>query len=105
MVVHDDADRSQIEIVPGVHFTTDREDLEALLRDDGEHVTKYFVGYAGWSSEQLEGEIEIGSWLQAPADAKQVFEPGPRQWQKWVTIITGEMRVLPDKLPDDPNLN
>jgi putative transcriptional regulator len=105
MTIHDDADRSQIEIVPGVHFTTDREDVEALLREDDEHAKRFLVGYAGWSSEQLEGEIEIGSWLQAPADAKQIFDPGVRQWQKWVTIITGELKVSPDKLPDDPSLN
>lgn len=105
MLVHDDAERSQIEVMPGVHFTTDREDVEAMLRAADGRVLKFFVGYAGWSSDQLEGELEIGSWLQAPADAKQVFEPGLRQWQKWVTIITGELRVSPDKLPDDPSLN
>ena len=105
MVVHDDPTRSQIEIAPGIHFTADRDDVEALLRDDERPARRFFAGYAGWSQEQLEGEIEIGSWLQAPATPKQVFDPGPRQWQKWVTIITAELKVSPEKLPDDPTLN
>lgn len=104
MALHGDPERSQIDVADGVYFTTERDDIEWLLREpDGE--ARFFVGYAGWGAGQLEGEIETGSWLSTPADAKQVLTPGPRQWEKWVTILTGELNVSPDALPDDPSLN
>jgi putative transcriptional regulator len=104
MAIHQDSDKAQIEIVPGVCFTADKDDIETFLRQDDAEI-RYFVGYTGWGTGQLEAEIEAGSWLQAPTDARQVFQPGPRQWQKWVTIITAELGVNPDALPDDPSLN
>jgi putative transcriptional regulator len=104
MTLHDDPLRSQIDVSEGVHFTADPEDVAAILRDPGEN-TRFFVGYAGWGAGQLEGELEIGSWLQTPATPEQVFTPSQRLWQKWVTILTGELNVKPESLPDDPSLN
>ena len=104
MALHDDPERSQIAVGGGIHFTTEREDIEYLLTT-GEGNARFFVGYAGWGAGQLDGEIEVGSWLSTPADAKQVLTPGPRQWEKWVTILTAELNVSPDALPDDPSLN
>jgi putative transcriptional regulator len=102
MTLHDDPMRSQIDVGDGV--TADPEDVAAILRDPGERA-RFFVGYAGWGAGQLEGELEIGSWLQTPATPEQVFAPGTRLWQKWVTILTGELNVKPQSLPDDPSLN
>jgi putative transcriptional regulator len=34
---------------------------------------KIFIGYCGWDSQQLEGEIEEGSWLIEDAGSKVVF--------------------------------
>ncbi len=104
MALHDDPTRSQIEVGGGIHFTTEREDIEYLLRT-GEASARFFIGYAGWGAGQLDGEIETGSWLSTPAEFKQVLNPGPRQWEKWVTILTAELGVSPDALPDDPSLN
>jgi putative transcriptional regulator len=34
---------------------------------------KIFIGYCGWDAQQLEGEIEEGSWLIENAGSKVVF--------------------------------
>jgi putative transcriptional regulator len=36
-----------------------------------------YLGYAGWSSEQLRKEVELGSWFIFPADAVTVFSSDP----------------------------
>lgn len=104
MALHDDPARSQIDVQGEIYFTTERQDIESLLREEG-RAARYFVGYAGWAAGQLESEIDIGSWLCTPAAAEQVLVPKPRQWENWVTILTGELKVSPDALPEDPSLN
>ena len=52
MVVHTNETQSDIEVFPGVYFTTDREKIEWLMNhNDG--AIKFFVGYAGWAAGQL----------------------------------------------------
>ncbi len=104
MAIHTEAAHAQIEVQPGLCFATEKEDIEPFLQD-ADARARFFVGYAGWGTGQLEGEIEIGSWLTTPATVDAAFQSDPRQWNKWVTIITGELGVQPDALPDDPSLN
>ena len=39
---------------------------------------RVFAGYAGWGSEQLEAEIEEGSWYVLPAEPADLFGPQPQ---------------------------
>jgi len=36
-----------------------------------------YLGYAGWTKEQLRMEVELGSWFIFPADASTVFSEDP----------------------------
>jgi putative transcriptional regulator len=36
-----------------------------------------YLGYAGWSNDQLRKEVELGSWFIFPADARTVFNLDP----------------------------
>ncbi len=71
---------------------------------DGAEV-RGFLGYAGWGREQLEGEIDEGSWLLAEAGVRHVFGIEPEKL--WSTVLWeqgGATRwiVLDDV---DPSLN
>ena len=104
MVVHTHETQSDIEVFPGVYFTTDREKIEWLLNhNDG--AIKFFVGYAGWAAGQLESEIETESWLIAPADARVVLDGDMEQWSKLMTQLTLGKWIDPERIPDDPSLN
>ena len=104
MVLHNDAARSDVEVRPGVHFSTDRESIEWLLaHHDGP--AKYFVGYAGWAAGQLESELERGSWLTLPATDDQIFKAGDDLWSKLLTTATLSKWIDPSRIPDDPTLN
>ena len=106
MVVHDNISGSQIDVIDGVHFTTDREEIESLLLNT-EAKIKCFVGYSGWAASQLEMEFEAGSWLTFPADSDQIFNapPGDEQYMKLIQKITIGQWIDPEKIPDDPNVN
>ena len=104
MVLHTDGTRSDMEVRPGVHFSTDRAEIEWLLaHHDG--ASKYFVGYAGWAGGQLESELERGSWLTLPATDDQIFKSGNELWSKLLTTATLSEWIDPSRIPDDPSLN
>ena len=44
-----------------------------------------YLGYAGWTIDQLRMEVELGAWFIFPADASTVFNPDPDSL--WLRMI------------------
>jgi putative transcriptional regulator len=107
MVLHADDVYSEIEVMKGVYFCTRRDTIERLVADNSSAM-KFFVGYAGWSTGQLEAELKEGSWLSAPADPKLVFEGDDELWAALVRALSKAAvvgLVDPKLIPDDPSVN
>ena len=90
MAVHGQSSLSDTEILSGVHFTADVEKLEQLVarNDDG---LRIFVGHAGWTSGQLEDELEAGGWMTTPAKQNQVLQSDDDLWDKVTKQIGNSM--------------
>ena len=57
--------------------------IEAASRGLGPKRYLFTLGYSGWGPRQLEGEIERGDWLIAPADETLIFETtGDAAWDR-----------------------
>ena len=107
MVVHTHEDMAQLEVLPGVFFSTEEKDVEWLVEHNSEPI-RFFVGYAGWSAGQLEGELASGSWLTMPATAQHIFEPDDDPWttvMKALNRATGSPHLNPKFIPKDPSMN
>jgi putative transcriptional regulator len=66
---------------------------------------RIFAGYAGWGAEQLELEIEEGSWYVVPALAPDVFREDPADlWREVMRRQPGELAWHSTR-PVDPNVN
>jgi putative transcriptional regulator len=66
---------------------------------------RIFAGYAGWRSEQLEDEIEEGSWYVVPSAPDDVFDADPESlWSRVLRRQPGELAWVSTR-PFDPNLN
>lgn len=64
-----------------------------------------FAGHAGWSSGQLEEEIEREDWIIAPADADLVFcEDTTDMWADVLRSLGGTYELLA-RMPEDPSVN
>ena len=66
--------RSSLKIPHGLTMTTSQDILEALAAGAGPQQFLMALGYAGWSSGQLEDEIAANGWLNVPASLEQTID-------------------------------
>ncbi|MCH9764911.1 MAG: YqgE/AlgH family protein [Alphaproteobacteria bacterium] len=69
------ADNSTLEIDDNMSLTATIDILKAIAGGSGPDRSILALGYAGWSSGQLEDEIQSNGWLHCPADPDLVFDP------------------------------
>jgi len=99
-----DDKQSEYAVAPteGIVFEPDFGSLDAYLRDTwvnlpaGKRPTfNFYLGYAGWSHGQLEGEIAAGAWLVLPADPSIVFHTSPEEgWNAALRQKGGIYKVI-----------
>jgi putative transcriptional regulator len=82
-ILHDspDFDGTESSVVPGLYVGDSAAVFEEIVRAvaDGTAHLKFriFAGCAGWSANQLEGEISRGDWLTVPATTEVLFHEDP----------------------------
>lgn len=107
MLLHGEESLSQIEVLPGVYFSTDKASAEELAaRTDA--TARFFVGYAGWGAGQLEAEMEAGGWLTLAGAAEHVFGDPEPLWntlRRRVSLLSAYPWLSPELIPDDPSVN
>lgn len=74
---------------------------------DGEWLPglRAFVGYAGWSRGQLEGEIAEHAWIVIPPTRAIVEMPCPDEAWRNIMRNSGPMMHLLSEAPDHPEKN
>jgi putative transcriptional regulator len=65
---------STVTIADDICLTATLDILRAIASGKGPEKAVLALGYAGWSSGQLESEILANGWLNCPADANLVFD-------------------------------
>ena len=81
MALHGDAGQSEQEVIPGVHFTRQKDHLLELVAGAARPLA-VFAGYSGWGGGQLEGELARGDWEVIDASAALVFGDGSTLWPR-----------------------
>ena len=80
----------------------------ALLLESEPHVEiRGYLGFAGWASGQLEGEIEQNSWYKYPVDPKYLgsSKSPVALWREMVRKFEPTFDGGLLDYPDDPSLN
>jgi putative transcriptional regulator len=104
MVLHRSEFEKDLDVMPGLFFTTERSKIQTLLRQ-GSPNARYFVGYSGWGAGQIENEMETESWVIVESDAATIFNSKETLWAKLNTRRFVGDWVDPEHLPDDPSIN
>ena len=56
------------------------------------NIVHVYLGYSGWTIEQLEHEVDLGAWYIFRGDAEAVFDPNPDSlWSR--LILETELRI------------
>jgi len=95
------------EIIKGLFWGGDIEMLKEmmLLKAIEPKDIRFFIGYSGWESQQLEMELEKNSWIIARVARKDVFGIEPTtMWETLVNKMGEEYRYWKN-FPVDPNAN
>ena len=80
MAIHTHGPLSEIEVLPGVHYTVKKKNLDGLGRLPDVPM-KIFDSHAGWGPGQLEAQIAEGIWQVAPATPELVFGDEGTMWE------------------------
>lgn len=66
---------------------------------------KFFLGYSGWESTQLENEVKENAWIINSPDLNEVFDMSTsNMWQKILHKMGGRYKMY-SNYPIDPRLN
>ncbi|MBK1649425.1 YqgE/AlgH family protein [Rhabdochromatium marinum] len=96
-VIHAGADNfdSTLMVTPDLRVTTSRDILEALAKGTGPEHCLVALGYAGWTSGQLEKELSANTWLSGPIDHDTLFKaPASERLQAAAQLIGIDLNLL-----------
>ncbi|MDI9363368.1 MAG: YqgE/AlgH family protein [Flavobacterium sp.] len=91
----------------GIYWGGNFEQVCALLKTNSltEKDIRFFIGYSGWDTNQLEAEIAEKSWITRACNSKLVFSTKPELiWKDALKGLGGEYELMPN-YPLDPQLN
>jgi putative transcriptional regulator len=97
-----------IEIAEGVFWGGDFEQAKELISNYQltENEIKFFAGYSGWTSQQLEEEILQDSWIVAEKfKSETLFSNDEHNLWKEVVIGLGQRYAHIANFPENPALN
>lgn len=87
-----------------IHFGMERDAVETM-RDDEAARLRVFIGYAGWSPGQLEGELATPTWIVSKIDPELLDKlDGTALWRALVRKNAPALTLAADA-PDHPDRN
>ena len=90
-------------VTKGVYWGGDSELMYQMIRNNlvNENEVRFFLGYAGWTPNQLETEIVEKSWRITDINANQIFNPDQvHLWENEMVRINPQYKVWTN-MPSD----
>ena len=98
---------NSIEISKGIYWGGDFESLTQLLNDKTVNPTdiRFFLGYSGWSINQLNEELKETSWIVTNNHYSNLLDVNSNDiWKQQLLKIGGEYQIWANA-PKNPSLN
>jgi putative transcriptional regulator len=97
-----------IEIGNGIFWGGDFETVQTMFQLNliSKSEIKFFLGYSGWAAEQLDGELELNSWIVSDQfDKSLIFNDEEENLWKEAVKNLGERYAHIVNFPTNPQLN
>ena len=91
----------------GIYWGGDFEQLKTMISEGSvkKQELRFFLGYAGWSASQLDGELKEHAWLVGQIPARMVMQGvGVQFWSNTLSRFDNKYRAWAN-FPEDPGLN
>ncbi|PCJ16707.1 MAG: YqgE/AlgH family protein [Gammaproteobacteria bacterium] len=86
---------SSVQIGTDLYLTTSQDILESIALGQGPESFMITLGYAGWSSHQLEDEISQNFWLTCSSDQDILFNIDiENRWQATANILGIDLNLV-----------
>ncbi|MEI6061766.1 MAG: YqgE/AlgH family protein [Bacteroidota bacterium] len=99
--------KDSLKIVEGVYWGGNMDEIKKLI-SSGEITAndiRFYAGYSGWQSKQLDREMREHSWIILDGQKKYVFGSRPSSLWKKIVITLGDEYLPWINYPKDPNMN
>ena len=88
-------DETTLGITGDISLTASTDILEAIAQGRGPSKSMLALGYAGWSSGQIEDEILANGWIHCDADPHLVFDSdNDSKWQRAIARLGADISGL-----------
>ena len=98
---------NSIEISEGIYWGGDFETVINLIRQGSviEDNVKFFLGYSGWSEDQLHKEMNSSSWVVTDDSIQHIIsEPAIDYWKNQIAALGGHYLIWANA-PENPAHN
>lgn len=95
------------EVLKGIYWGGDFETAISLIKSGqvAADSIRFYIGYSGWGTGQLDDELKEKSWLTAKANQKLVFHQEINEiWKDAIRLLGGDYEMMIN-FPIDPQLN
>lgn len=98
---------ASLPVMNGLYWGGSMESVKEMASQNllNEKNIRFFLGYSGWGTHQLEGELKRNSWAVTRITPKQIFHTKPRLLWNLLTKQLGFEYQLWHKFPSDPTMN
>jgi putative transcriptional regulator len=95
------------EIIKGLYWGGEIEQIKEMIKLGRIQPAdiRFYIGYSGWASEQLDGELKRNSWLVSYLRASTLLSAKPEElWDISLGALGSEYSHWTN-FPSDPSLN
>ncbi len=95
-----------VPLIDNLWWGGDFEHLRKLVAEGfvSENQVRFFLGYSGWDSQQLERELVENSWLVADLNAETIMNSEQNIWKQTLDGLGSKYRLW-SEFPENPTLN
>lgn len=96
-----------VEIVAGIYWGGNYEAVKSLLNQNliNDSEIRFFLGYSGWTFEQLETELKENSWALLENNYPNILKINDAEsWKEKILEMGGKYKIWANS-PEDPMLN
>ena len=96
-----------IEIYDGLYWGGNFEALKILIKTNEVKASdlRFFIGYSGWGSDQLDKELKEKSWIVAPSKTEHIMDTNPEKLWNSILKDMGKDYAMLANFPEHPSLN